>query len=243
MAGRKGAGQPLIWGSHRPFSRLDCFLSSSEPWPGGPGPFCLVGLTLSYLHPHQHSSLQLPHPKLGHIPEGQIKGPQLLLSASIRPQLRRGAHPGRLPWPLHPAFPIRAFCPDAEGAIALPAPPLFSSLRKNALDAWVGTRPGGQTWADRDTQLPAECKPWSLGRASSCFSLLIGGAHWRAENSDLQLESPACGAWSSPVFSSQSGHVKGVSKDFHPATPALSEHPQTCIFPTSMLFHLFSPCA
>lgn len=77
-----------------------CSSFHSEPWSGRPGGHFLAGWILSYLHPHQHSSFQLPYPKLGHIPEGQIKGSRLLLSAPIRPQLRQGAHPGRLPWPL-----------------------------------------------------------------------------------------------------------------------------------------------
>lgn len=92
--------------------------------------FCVVGLILAYLCPHQHSSFQLPHPELGHIPEGQIKGPQLLLSAPIRPQLRRGAHPGRLPWPLHPAIPTLGFQKRAYPKVAplQPLQPLPCSL-------------------------------------------------------------------------------------------------------------------
>lgn len=105
----------------------------------------LAGLILSLISAPINISFQLPHPKLGHMPEGQIKGPQLLLSAPIRPQLRRGAHPGRLPCPLNPAFPSLGFQrraypkvvpPDAEGAWAPAAHPLpLFSEEENASGA------------------------------------------------------------------------------------------------------------
>lgn len=133
---------------------LAVFFSFSKPWPGGPGSFCLVGLILSYLHPRKHFSFQLPYPKPGHIPEGQIKGSQLLLSAPIRPQLRRGAHPGRLPWPL--TLPSSSglseltlvLCLQMQGVGGRPQPyPFLPSCllrgEKHALDTLLGSRPGG----------------------------------------------------------------------------------------------------
>ena len=109
LVGNEGAVWPFIWELCGPFSSSLFLLLALNPGLVTSHSFCLVGLIVSYLHPHQHSSFQLPHPKLGHIPEGQIKGPQLLSSTPIRPQLRRRAHPGRLPWPFHPAVPTLGF--------------------------------------------------------------------------------------------------------------------------------------
>lgn len=133
--GNEGAEWPFIWGLCRPFSSLAFIFLPLNPGLVTSGSFCLVRLILSCLLSHQHSSFQLLHPKLGHIPEGQIKGPQLLLSAFIRPQLRRGAHPSSLPWPLHPVVPTLGFQrpahpkvvpADAERALPLQPHPLFS---------------------------------------------------------------------------------------------------------------------